>query len=183
MPLTHLHLELLCKTSSEYIEHQGKISGIQLFDLYKIHYADAESRKSGGQGVWSEPIYFHGTWSCGCADTSHAQNSVSDRVLIPTEAWCKTEICATRGILREGHRLEHVTCDIQGHFFSDQIQIAMEFGSHKLQNKAPSQRLISLFMCKARNVQRRTNSPSYYYVCSDEDIIPCYLAIVRLQRH
>ncbi|KAG0374939.1 hypothetical protein BGX24_009743 [Mortierella sp. AD032] len=129
MPLIHLHLEPLSKTSCEYTEHQGKIVGFQLIDLYKIHYTDTESRKSGGLGIWSEPIYFHGTWSCGCAGTIRAQNGVSKPALIPTEDWCKTEVCATRGILREGHRLEYVTCDIRGHFFSDKIQVAMEFGS------------------------------------------------------
>ncbi|KAF9121726.1 hypothetical protein BGW39_010294 [Mortierella sp. 14UC] len=183
MPLKYLHLELLTKASPEYAEHCDKFESFQLIDLFKIHYSNTETRQSGGQGAWSEPIYFHGTWSCGCIGTSRAQDGTSASVLIPTNDWCKTEHCATRGILREGHRLEHVVCDIQGHFFSNYIHVAIEYAWNKHAFMGlgcePSQQLYPLFLCKARNVQHRPSNPSYEYVNSDEDIIPCYLAIVR----
>ncbi|KAG0287530.1 hypothetical protein BGZ96_008553 [Linnemannia gamsii] len=90
--------------------------------------------------------------------------------------WCNDAACQTWGILNFGHRRPLIQRG-EGHYFSAHSQTAKYFALQKLgQLKTANAGLLySVFICRVRHVY----IASYKYVMNDEDILPCYLAIVR----
>ncbi|KAF9339036.1 hypothetical protein BGZ91_007221 [Linnemannia elongata] len=112
------------------------------------------------------------------------------RIRVRAQDWCSSTFCPTKGILNFGHR-KHLIQRGGGHYFSAYYQTAKFFALQKLgelktakyaiQRKNLPMRaevglLYSIFICRVRNVCMT----GYKYVLNDEDILPCYLAIVRL---
>ncbi|KAF9143283.1 hypothetical protein BGX30_000875 [Mortierella sp. GBA39] len=148
----------------------------KLVVLYEIIYAEVVNGYLGNENEWDGTTYYHGTSHCGCTDLMIA-NSKDSR--IPINAWCKNAHCCTKGIISSGFLKAKSP---QGHFFSPQAETARAMAIGKSFEITPESPLLSIFVCVARNPQNEVihDFENYHYVQNDNDILPVYIAIVRI---
>ncbi|KAF9570331.1 hypothetical protein EC968_001996, partial [Mortierella alpina] len=63
-----------------------------------------------------------------------------------------------------------------GHYFTRIFNIAKKYGLHK----DPAREILAVLICKARDINTRSDNSYIYYVREDEHILPYYLALVRV---
>ncbi|KAG0274195.1 hypothetical protein BGZ95_010017 [Linnemannia exigua] len=173
MPFKGESIEFMDPVSDKFKDLQALFAN-RLVKLYLITHDIFESPEYDSF-LYLNQLYYHGTSHCGCL----AQQAISaSKNSIKASEWCKNQGCATRGILNNGHLL---TRSGRGHFFTPQTTIAQEYAVSRSQlHNHLHLSFLSVFIVKAQNIIKHP-TPDYFYVSSDTDILPCFLAIVRRQ--
>ncbi|CAO3574535.1 unnamed protein product [Mortierella alpina] len=133
---------------------------------YNVSYQELESH-SRDADEWTSTEYFHGTGHCGCVTARMADKSDKPN---PASEWCTNQECQTWSILNHG--LLRLKAS-KGHFFSQRFDVAKAYARHR----SPQAKYLCVFVCKARHV--RTKYADSHYVEHDEDILPCFLKVVK----
>ncbi|KAF9539331.1 hypothetical protein EC957_005553 [Mortierella hygrophila] len=71
------------------------------------------------------------------------------------------------------------TAYYHGHFFSPLVTTATHFARNR-SSKIYASNFLSIFICIARKIQSSDKGTHYYYVEDDSEILPVFIAIVRV---
>ncbi|KAF9322683.1 hypothetical protein BGZ91_004127 [Linnemannia elongata] len=177
MTIQGVYLEPVTIHSDEFKDFAARFEH-KLVTLYEINYAELVCGYLGDASEWDTTAYYHGTSHCGCID--QRINNVSN-TRINVHEWCTSSICSTKGIMTSGHLRTKLAPGMEGHFFSPLATTAIDFARIKrLRCVNTNKNFLSIFICIARKIQSSQKGIHYYYVQDDSDILPVFLAIVRI---
>ncbi|KAF9347943.1 hypothetical protein BGX26_000591 [Mortierella sp. AD094] len=163
------YFQQVSKSSARFVYYNTTLQQ-KLERLYKIEYSSKKVRHLE-TGLWKGD-YFHCTGHCSCLEGRVEKDESDDENIKPqSHQWCRERNCPIRGILRHGFLMKFSLHD--GHYFSTKVDVARKFGAAKCGYRS----LYAIFICKAR--AKLVKDESIFFVNSDHDIYPFYLAIVR----
>ncbi|KAK3835395.1 MAG: hypothetical protein JOS17DRAFT_788451 [Linnemannia elongata] len=173
MTIQGVYLERVAIQADEFKDFANRFQ-YKLVSLYEVNYAELVCGYLGDATEWDTTAYYHGTSHCGCVD----QRISDDRsTRINVHEWCtNNNTCSTKGIMTSGHLRAKLAFGMEGHFFSPLVTTAMDYA----RNRSSTSNFLSIFICIARRVRSSGKGPHYYYVQGDSDILPVFLAIVRV---
>ncbi|KAG9064383.1 hypothetical protein KI688_003571 [Linnemannia hyalina] len=175
MTIQGVYLESVDIHSDEFKDFAARFQR-RLVSLYEINYAELVCGYLGDATEWGSTAYYHGTSHCGCVDRRICNDS---NTRINVHEWCTSNICSTKGIMTSGHLRTKLAFNMEGHFFSPLVTTAIDYAGYR-SSKVYASNFLSIFICIARKVQSSQKGAHFYYVQDDSEILPVFLAIVRV---